>query len=158
MRYYTKRALLFIFINFICLGLGNFPTMKGVSSDWYQLGNQAPWTPPGWVFGFAWSIIMVCYGFFMTSILDYSSFIKKRKFIRVYILSCILNILWCYLFFGQQLILLGLVNIIVLFILVFFFAFVSIKDKKPLSFVLILPYFLWLIIATSLNVYFYIYN
>ncbi|QLH45180.1 MAG: tryptophan-rich sensory protein [Bacteroidota bacterium] len=24
----------------------------------------SPWTPPGWVFGFAWTLIMVCYSFF----------------------------------------------------------------------------------------------
>lgn len=158
MRFYTKRALLFVLVNFICLAIGNVFTMDGVIEDWYVLGNQAPWTPPGWVFGFAWTTIMICFGFFMTSILDYSSKIKKNKFIKLYVFSCVLNILWCYLFFGQQLLLLGLINIILLLTVVIYFAITSLKDKKPLSFILITPYFLWLIIATSLNAYFYIYN
>lgn len=158
MRYYTKRALLFILINFVCLGIGNFPTMQGVIEDWYVLGNQAPWTPPGWFFGFAWSVIMIAFGFFMTSILDYSTKPNKNKYLKLYFVSCVLNISWCYLFFGYQLILLGLINIIALLIVVLNFAHISIKDKKPLSFVLISPYFIWLIVATSLNAYFYIYN
>lgn len=158
MRHYTKRAFLFIVVNFICLWLGNFPTMNGVNQAWYQLGNQAPWTPPGWVFGFAWTLIMITYGFFMTTLLDYSPVKRKKNFLILYVLSCILNILWCYLFFGNQLILLGLITISLLFLLILYLAVVSVIDKKPLSFVLIAPYCLWLIIATSLNAYFYIYN
>ena len=158
MRHYTKRAILFILINFICLAIGNVFTMDGVVEDWYKLGNQAPWTPPGWFFGFAWSIIMIGFGFFMTSILDYSSVKNKKVFIYIYVASCLLNIAWCYLFFGKQLILISLITIVLLFTIVAYFAITSIKDKKPLSFVLISPYFTWLIVAISLNAYFYIYN
>jgi translocator protein len=158
MRFYTKRAILFIVINFICLGIGNIPTMKGVLEDWYALGNQAPWTPPGWFFGVAWSTIMIAFGFYMTSVIDNLLKKEKKQIIILYVTSCILNILWCYLFFGSQLILIGLITIVILFILTLYFGYYALKIKKPLSFILVSPYFTWLAIATSLNAYFYIYN
>ena len=62
------RFLVFLIVNFVALGLGGMFTGSGVVSDWYQQLNQAPWTPPGWVFGAAWTSIMIfhfiwlCYG------------------------------------------------------------------------------------------------
>ncbi|MDG2281196.1 MAG: tryptophan-rich sensory protein, partial [Flavicella sp.] len=51
-----KRILLFLVLNFTALAVGGLFTGTGVSSDWYQNLNQAPWTPPGWVFGFMWTL------------------------------------------------------------------------------------------------------
>jgi len=47
------RLFLFLLINFAALALGGLATSDGVVSLWYQNLNQAPWTPPGWVFGAA---------------------------------------------------------------------------------------------------------
>ena len=58
------RTTIFLIINFTALALGGLFTSKGVPSEWYIALLKAPWTPPGWVFGFAWSIIMICYGFY----------------------------------------------------------------------------------------------
>lgn len=60
-----KKILIFLVINFTALAIGGFYTGSGVSSDWYESLNKAPWTPPGWVFGAAWTFIMICYAFFM---------------------------------------------------------------------------------------------
>ena len=55
-----KRLFVFLLINFGALALGGLFTSDGVISDWYEQLNKAPWTPPGWVFGAAWTTIMVC--------------------------------------------------------------------------------------------------
>lgn len=57
--------LVFLVLNFTALGIGGFATGPGVASSWYQNLNQAPWTPPGWVFGVAWTTIMVCFTFYL---------------------------------------------------------------------------------------------
>jgi tryptophan-rich sensory protein len=55
-------TLLFFILNFAALAVGGLFTGSGVSSEWYQNLDKAPWTPPGWVFGAAWPFIMICFG------------------------------------------------------------------------------------------------
>ena len=47
------RIIIFLVLNFGALGIGGLFTGKGVPSEWYNELNKAPWSPPGWVFGFA---------------------------------------------------------------------------------------------------------
>ena len=58
---FLKPFLIFLIINFAALGLGSWIMGAGAQSEWYSSLNQAPWTPPGWVFGAAWTIIMICF-------------------------------------------------------------------------------------------------
>ena len=60
------RTILFLLINFTALAIGGFFTGKGVPSEWYINMNKAPWTPPGWVFGFAWTTIMTLFAIYMS--------------------------------------------------------------------------------------------
>ena len=55
MKYFT--LLIFLVINFLGLYLGGLATGPGVQSDWYQNLVQAPWRPPGFVFGITWTLI-----------------------------------------------------------------------------------------------------
>ena len=50
-----KRTLIFLLFNFIALGLGSWMMADGPNSIWYEELSKAPWTPPGWMFGTAWS-------------------------------------------------------------------------------------------------------
>lgn len=59
------RIALFLVLNFAALGIGGLFSGQGVPSDWYTGLNKAPWTPPGWVFGSAWTIIMICFAIYM---------------------------------------------------------------------------------------------
>jgi tryptophan-rich sensory protein len=49
------RLIIFLALNFAALAIGGLFTSKGVSSDWYAGIAKAPWTPPGWAFGAAWT-------------------------------------------------------------------------------------------------------
>ncbi|MBT3919482.1 MAG: tryptophan-rich sensory protein, partial [Flavobacteriaceae bacterium] len=69
----------------------------------------------------------------------------------------VLNVICNYIFFNQHLIGLGLIFIIILTIIVCTFL-VSYNRKLKIKSLLVLPYFLWLLIATSLNTYIYLYN
>ena len=53
--------LTFLGLNFGGLALGARFTGPGVNSEWYQTLARAPWTPDGWVFGTAWTLIMVTF-------------------------------------------------------------------------------------------------
>ena len=149
------RTTIFLIINFIALALGGLFTSKGVPSEWYLSLLKAPWTPSGWVFGFAWSIIMICYAFYMGLLYKTSS--KTTTIIILYLVQLVLNISWNPVFFKFHYVLLGFTVISLLTITVIFKLFFFYKAIKLKSF-LILPYIIWLIIATSVNGYILIYN
>ena len=86
------RIILFLLINFAALGAGSFFTGDGVVSDWYQNLNKAPWTPPGWVFGAAWTTIMICFSLYMA--FAWEEVKNKNGLLIAYILQLILNIGW----------------------------------------------------------------
>jgi benzodiazapine receptor len=150
-----KRILLFLVVNFSALAIGGLFTGKGVPSDWYQNLNQAPWTPPGWVFGAAWTLIMICFAVYMAYLL--STKMNRNKVILLFAIQWVLNVAWNPLFFHYQAVLTGLITISLLTILVAYFLFNYKKELKTKSW-LIVPYFIWLLIATSLNAYILLYN
>ena len=150
-----QRLLLFLLINFAALGIGGLFTGDGVSSEWYANLNKAPWTPPGWVFGFAWTTIMLCYAVYMA--LLWPSTDDKVFLVSLFSAQFLLNVLWNPVFFYFQQVSFGLAIIILLTVLMVFFLFYFWSNLKYAS-LLVLPYVLWLMIASSLNLYIYMYN
>jgi tryptophan-rich sensory protein len=149
------RTLLFLIINFAALGIGSLFTNSGVSSDWYQTLNKAPWTPPGWVFGAAWTTIMICFSIYMAS--AYEVVWNKKVLITLFSVQWVLNVLWNPVFFYYHHVIGGLIIITALTLIVgiFLFRYGAVMKLKSL---LILPYFFWLLIATSLNAYIFLRN
>jgi benzodiazapine receptor len=127
---------------------------NGPMTDWYTNLNQASWTPPGWVFGVAWTSIMICFSLYLGKLFtkDYRS-----KLIFVFLVQFILNVSWNYIFFNQRLVLFGLITIVLLTSLIFYYFFKLSKNTSYYKF-LLLPYMIWLCIATSLNLYILIHN
>lgn len=153
MKFY-RGLVLFLIINFSALAIGTWLMNDGPRTDWYIDLNQAPWSPPGWVFGIAWSSIMVLFSVYMTFLIQVD---KSKKVIGLFSAQFMLNVIWNYLFFNQHLIILGLLNILILTVLMFYFLFAfkhSLKNKR----FYVLPYCIWLVLATSLNLYIALYN
>jgi len=148
------RILLFLIINFSGLFIGGLFTGEGVPSDWYQNLNKAPWTPPGWVFGAAWTTIMICFSVYMAILWKK---ITLKNLLYLYIAEFILNVIWNPLFFHFKWINVALLSISLLTILIIYMA-VSLRVEMRYKTLLIFPYFIWLIIATSLNGYIVLYN
>lgn len=146
---FTKWLLLFLVVNFGALYIGSLLMINGPKTQWYSNLNQAPWTPPGWVFGFAWSTIMICFSIFMAYLVDTLGF---NKIAMIFGIQIVLNVIWNYIFFNLHNTEFGLVIIVLLTLVVFYFLYNYISVLKLKS-LLILPYFLWLLVATSLNLY-----
>ncbi len=137
-------------LNFGALAIGSYFMNNGPSTDWYLTLNKAPWTPPGWVFGVAWFSIMICYSIYMANLL-----VKcKNKYLIWFLFSVqfILNVSWNYLFFNKHLIFEGFLIISNLTLVVGFFLF-SFKKRLQLTSLWVAPYFVWLLLASSLNLY-----
>jgi len=149
------RIILFLVVNFIGLGLGGLFTEAGTNSDWINRMNQAPWTPPGWVFGAAWTSIMICFAIYMAY--AYSASQRKSTLLVLFGLQWVLNFAWNPVFFKFHAVLFALMIIVALTVLVGYFLFNGWKVMQ-LKTLLIAPYFIWLLIATSLNAYIYLKN
>ena len=149
------RLVVFLVINFGALAIGGYFTSDNVTSDWYQQMQKAPWTPPGWVFGAAWTTIMICFSFYMAYLWPECK--NKNLLIGLFVVQLILNIGWNMVFFFNHNVSGGLMMISGLTLLIGFMLFYYFQDLK-LHGLLIAPYFIWLIIATSLNAFIWVKN
>lgn len=149
------RLVIFLVLNFGALAIGGLFTSKGVPSDWYMELNKAPWTPPGWVFGFAWTSIMICFAVYMAYL--WPNIPEKNSIIALFALQWILNVAWNPVFFHFHNVTIGLVVISALTVLVIYMCMAFWPTLKLKS-ALLLPYVVWLLIATSLNAYILIKN
>ena len=144
------RLILFLILNFGALAIGSLFTSEGVGSNWYANLNKAPWTPPGWVFGAAWTGIMICFSIYMAYLWPVTQ--HKTTLIILYAVQWVLNVSWNPTFFYFHQVLGGLVIITGLTVLVWLLFFKYLPFLKLKSF-LLLPYGIWILIATSLNAY-----
>ncbi|MHB1107215.1 MAG: TspO/MBR family protein [Lutibacter sp.] len=152
-----KKALwffVFLVLNFGALGIGTLLMNNGPQDSWYAALNKAPWTPPGWFFGVAWTTIMICYSIYMAYLIQIKSNVNIWM---LFFVQFILNTSWNYVFFNQHLVLVGLMVIVLLTVLVGYFLlkFKNVMKQKTWFIVL---YFIWLIVASSLNAYVYLNN
>ena len=144
------KLFLFFILNFGALALGSYLMGEGPMGSWYTHLNKAPWTPPGWVFGAAWTLVMVCLSIFMNKALQFEAL--RTGILWIYGIQLALNILWNPLFFNLHWTGLALIEIITL---VFVVGFMALKAKPylPQATWLLTPYVAWLCIAITLNAY-----
>ena len=146
---------LFLILNFGALGLGGFLMGQNPGqNEWYLTQNLAPWTPPGWVFGAAWTIIMLLFSIYMSLVWKKN---PGKQNALIYGIHLLLNIGWNPVFFQFHFVTAGLAILIALL------SVILINHQKNFgwknwSIILILPYCIWLCIATSLNLYVLLYN
>ena len=153
MKFY-KNFILFTIINLSALAIGSWLMNNGPKTQWYTNLNQAPWSPPGWVFGIAWSVIMLLFSAFMSYLIQVD---RSKKVLALFGAQLMLNIFWNYLFFNKHLIIIGLINILFLTFLMFYFL-IAFKTKIKNKRLFVLPYCIWLVLATSLNLYIALHN
>ncbi len=146
--------LIFLVLNFGALGIGVFLMNNGPQDSWYMELNKAPWTPPGWFFGVAWTTIMICFSIYMAYLIQVKSTVN---ICLLFFVQFILNTSWNYVFFNQHLVLLGLMVIVLLTLVVGYFL-LKFRNLMKQKTGLIVPYFIWLIVASSLNAYVYLNN
>lgn len=146
---------------------------------WYDSLNKAPLNPPKSVFPIAWTILYILMGISLSLIvskryivilenktssenyISESSVKEKNKYfvpsIFLFFLQISLNLAWTYIFFGLQSPLLGLIEIIILDIVVIITAIVFRRTSKAASYFLI-PYIVWILFATYLTAYVFMFN
>lgn len=140
----------------LCLGIGFAGSLFQARSmiEWYPLLDKSTLTPPGIAFPIAWSVIYICMGISLGRLIHHG---RDRMLFWIWGIQLVLNFLWSLFFFTFRYPLLGLVDILLLDVLVFIYMTSAYRRDKAAAW-LFVPYFLWLLFATYLNGYIYLYN
>jgi benzodiazapine receptor len=130
--------------------IGSIFTIKSISG-WYTGLKKPRFTPPDAVFGPIWLILYLLMGIalFLIWRLGTGEVINRVALI-VFSGQLILNVLWSELFFGRRSPDAGLVNIILLWIAILLNIILFFKISVAAG-VLLIPYLLWVSVATYLN-------
>ena len=142
-----------VVISFIPGIFGMFFTPHGASNMWYNGLAITGLTPPGWVFGVAWTILYFLLGWALYLVIVHAR--KHAEKISAYVLfgiQLILNGLWSYVFFGAHLAGWALVVLLGLFIISAWMAREFFRVDRRTAYMTVL-YLLWLLFAFYMNAY-----
>lgn len=118
----------------------------------YQDLIKPPLAPPGFIFPIVWTILYILMG-----VSYYISNSDDKELDQIYLLQLLVNLLWPIIFFVLKMYFSAFLWIILLLILVIVMIKEFLRIKK-LSGYLQIPYLLWLLFATYLNIGVFILN
>lgn len=114
-----------------------------VYSPWYQNLNLPSFQPAGYVFAFAWTLIyLFTYAAFARDCLH-----KRHHLLYLYGLNLAFNALWPFVFFFLQ----APSAAFVVNVLLFGTVILLIVKSDAINRLLLLPYFIWMMVALALN-------
>jgi tryptophan-rich sensory protein len=130
--------------------IGSLFTMPATQT-WYMNINKPWFTPPNWLFGPVWITLFVLMGVALWLVWRQPKESPNKNFaLFLFAMQLILNTFWSIIFFGWGQFGLAFLEIIVLWIMVFATALVFAKQSKWAG-ALLIPYILWLTLASALN-------
>lgn len=152
-----KKNYFFIpLIMIIVSALGSLITSNNM--DWYNALAVPSFTPPGSVIGAVWTVIFILAT--ISALLVWNSAERNKVFkwiVALFILNAVLNVLWSYIFFGQQMVLFSIIEMILLNITVIVLI-ILIWPISKLASSLLIPYAVWVTFATFLAYQIFILN
>lgn len=154
-----KKTISLVVITAIILLLGfiNPLIFTPLNMEWYNSLKQSALTPPSFLFIYVWLFLYIVQAVSIWLIYVSENVEVRTKAINLFIAQMGLNILWSYLFFEMKSIGPSLIDIIIMDIIVIICIILFYKISKIAS-ILLLPYIGWLLLATYLNFYIFIYN
>ena len=136
--------------------LGSLFTTTAIPT-WYKTLNKPFFTPPNWIFSPVWISLFILMGISLFFVWRMQGHPRLRIALLFFFVQLILNVLWSVAFFGLRSPLLGLIDIILLWIAILFTILNFLKVSKFAG-VLLPPYFLWVSFAAVLNFFLWVLN
>jgi tryptophan-rich sensory protein len=134
--------ILYLIYVIIAAGLASYYTFQGLKSSKYINSIKPSWFPPPVLFGIVWTILYLMY--------SYSWYKAPDNLNWLFILNMILNVLWCFLFFG-----IGewgyALGVLILLDIVLFIQVIYTYKYDELASTILIPYLLWSCFASFLN-------
>jgi len=148
--------LVFLGASAVVAALGSLVTLNNVNG-WYASADKAPWTPPNWVFGAAWTALYLA-----MAVAAWRVWRRRaegsRTALTAYGVQLVLNLLWTPVFFGLYPVL-GTAALWLAFAIIVALAVAvtgTVLLFGPISRaagLLMLPYLSWVVFASSLNLW-----
>ena len=111
---------------------------------WYESLNKATFNPPNYLFGIVWPILYTMMGIV--------SYFNAKHIYKLFILQLVLNGSWSWIFFAYQATDLAFINIAALIAVNVLIIKKLWFERRFLSFIGYVPYLLWLLFASYLNI------
>jgi benzodiazapine receptor len=123
---------------------------SGYGNPWFDALAKPWFMPPGWVFPIAWTALYVLMGLALGQVLAAPRGQARLTALRLFALQLLLNLAWSPVFFAMHRIDLALAIILVLDAVVIA-TILAFRRVRPGAALLLLPYPVWLALATALN-------
>jgi len=145
----------FLVIAFAVAALGGFSTITQVDG-WYAHAEKAFWTPPNVVFGPVWTVLYTLMSVAAWLVWRTPASPARTRALRLYVVQLVLNALWTPTFFGlyplagpaSWWIALAIILALDVLVLVTMIGFWRVRHVAA---VLLIPYWAWVLYATTLN-------
>jgi translocator protein len=123
---------------------------SGYSNRWFNALDLPPITPPGWVFGVAWTILYAMLGLALAMILNARGAAGRGTALGLFFLQLFANFAWSPVFFGAHQVTAGLWLILGILgtAIATTFAFGRIRSAAAW---LMVPYLVWISFASILT-------
>jgi tryptophan-rich sensory protein len=138
----------------LVLGGGFAIGLLTAPGEWYRALAKPPFTPPGWVFPIAWSILYV-----LIAVAGWRTFLRRHAGAPMMLWSVQLglNFLWPLVFFAAHRIGLALAIILLLLAAILAFMTSAFRHDRVAS-LLFVPYAFWVGFACVLNAVIFVAN
>lgn len=136
-------------------GLGSLATIQNVDG-WYADAEKAPWSPPNELFAPVWTFLYIAMSVAAWLVWRRRDETGVRRALTLYVVQLVLNSLWTPVFFGLYPVIgpaslwIALAIILALDVLVLL-TMLAFWRVHRLAAWLLVPYWAWLLFATTLN-------
>lgn len=139
-----------------CLAIGYFSGMATQSSikTWFPTLIKPSFNPPNWVFAPVWSMLYIMMGIAAGFVWNRMEASKDKELVKksliFFAIQLGLNALWSVLFFGLRNPMLALIEIVLLWLMIYE-TYIKFSKIDKIAGYLFLPYLAWVSFATILN-------
>ncbi len=154
-----KQALVlvaFLAIAYAAAALGSIATITQVDG-WYAEADQVSWSPPNAIFGPVWTVLYALMSVAAWLVWREKERTDVRRPLTLYVIQLVLNAVWTPIFFGLYPFLgvaalwIGAVVIVAIDVVVLLTMLAFWRVRRAAA-VLLIPYWAWVLFATTLNV------
>jgi translocator protein len=145
------KLIISIVASFAAGGIGSLFTFKAIPT-WYPGLRKPPYTPPNWAFGPVWTTLYILMG--ISVFLVWQKGLDTSGALLAFVLfwtQLVINALWSVIFFGMKSKGGGVITIVILWLFILATIVASFRVSSW-SGVLLIPYIVWVSIASYLNI------
>jgi len=143
----VEKLIISVLICLLAGFIGSIFTTPAITT-WYAALQRPSFAPPNWVFFPVWTSLFIMMG--ISLFLVWQKKEKNVNALYIFAAQLVLNVLWSVVFFGLRSPLLGLIEIIILWIAILATILSFMKISRTAGYLLI-PYILWVSFAAILN-------